>query len=67
MVSDATLHKLIANSEDRWGRPFTTAADIADVVDMSRHGVYKRLEQLARRGEIKKYQPGQSTIWFVDD
>jgi hypothetical protein len=66
MVSDQTLRKLIADSEEHWGRPFTTANDIADAVDMSRQGVYGRLEQLAEQGKIQKYKPGQSTIWFDD-
>jgi DNA-binding Lrp family transcriptional regulator len=67
MVSDTTLRELVQNSEEKWGRPFTTATDIASVVDMSRQGVYRRLEQLANQGEISKYQPGRSTIWFDDD
>ena len=66
MVSDETLHSLVENSDDRWGRPFTTANDVAEVVEMSHQGVYRRLEQLANQGEIEKYQPGQSTIWFTD-
>jgi len=31
MVSDETLHSLVDNSDDRWGRPFTTANDVAEV------------------------------------
>jgi DNA-binding Lrp family transcriptional regulator len=64
MLSDATLRELVENSEEHWDRPFTTASDIADAVDMSRQGVYRRLEQLASDGKISKYQPGRSTIWF---
>jgi len=66
MVSDETLHSIVDNSDARWGRPFTTANEVAEVVGMSRQGVYLRLEQLANQGEVSKYQPGQSTIWFTD-
>lgn len=67
MASDAELVSLISNAEDRWGRPFVTAKEIANVVGMTRQGAHRRLDQLHEDGKVKKYKPGRGAIWWVDE
>lgn len=67
MASDSELVHLISKAEDRWGRPFVTAKEIANVIGMSRQGAHRRLDQLHSDGKVKKYKPGRGAIWWVDD
>jgi DNA-binding Lrp family transcriptional regulator len=67
MVSDTEIVQLVDNAEQHWGRPFTTATDVAEHVDMSRQAIHRRLDNLHDDGQIRKYKPGRGVIWWTDD
>jgi predicted ArsR family transcriptional regulator len=66
MVSDSKLLEVIEGSQDRWDRPFVTAKQVSEVIGMTRQGTHRRLEQLHEKGEIRKYKPGRSAIWWSE-
>lgn len=67
MVSDSELVTIIDSADERWGRPFVTAQEIADTINMSRQGAHRRLDQLHEAGKVKKYKPGRGAIWWIED
>lgn len=66
MVSDRKLLDLVANCEEEFGRPVATAKDISNRVGLSRQNVHRRLQNLKEEGELNKYKPGRSVVWWKD-
>jgi len=66
-VSDSEILELIQTSQEWLGRPFVTASELADRLDMSRQGVHRRLQNLADNGDIRKYKPGRAAIWWTEN
>jgi len=64
-MTDDELVELVVTSEDWAERPFTTAPEISDRLDMSRQGVHNRLQELVSEGRVKKHIVGQSAVYFV--
>jgi DNA-binding Lrp family transcriptional regulator len=65
-MSDTDLIRMIQESEEWAGRPFTSANELAERVDMTRQGVRQRLEQLVDNGEIKRHKPSRDVIYWRD-
>lgn len=67
IMTDAELVELVATCEEWGNKPFTTAVELAERMDMSRWGVQKRLQSLVEDNAIRKYKPGQAAIYWTDD
>lgn len=65
-ISDDELIDIVERSDHYWGRPFVTANEIAEQVNMSRQGVHRRLEKLHEKGDIRKYKAGRGVIWWIE-
>jgi len=66
-VSDSELYELLATTEDWAGRPFTSAPELAERVNISRQAVHRRLQDLVEgRPDVRKYKPGRSAIYWVE-
>jgi len=66
MVDDNKIITAVARCADHWDRPFATSTDVAERFDMSRQCAHRRLQQLHEAGEIEKYKPGRSVIWWSE-
>lgn len=66
-VSDEKLLQLVETSDEWLDRPFVTAKELAERVGMTRQAIHKRLQQFVDDGKIRKYKPGKSAIWWVED
>jgi DNA-binding Lrp family transcriptional regulator len=66
MVSDERLYELVAECEERVDRPVTDATEIAELVDMARQNVHRRLERLRKERDVRKYKPGRAAVYWVD-
>lgn len=63
-VSDNEIISVIDNIEG----PAATASEVAAKVDMSKEGIYNRLEQLEQSGELNRKQPQPTTvIWWLPE
>ena len=68
MISDERLFEIIASAEKRFGKPFTTAKEVANEVGMERQSVHRRLQRLKEENkEVQKYKPGRAAVWWVED
>jgi DNA-binding Lrp family transcriptional regulator len=67
IMSDEELLQAVASCDEWADRPVTTASEIAERMDMSRQGVHRRLQSLHEDGEIRKYKPGRSAIWWIEE
>jgi DNA-binding Lrp family transcriptional regulator len=65
-MTDEQIVELVDTAMDWSGKPFTTAPELADRIGMSRQGVHQRLQNLVDEGEIEKYQPGQSAVYWTE-
>jgi DNA-binding Lrp family transcriptional regulator len=67
MVPDERLVQLVGECEKRWGTPYTTTSLLADEVGLARQTIHKRLSRLHDEGDVRKYKPGGSAIWWVEN
>lgn len=65
-MTDEQLIELVDTCDEWADRPVATASEIAEMLNVTRQAVHKRLEQLHERGEIRKYKPGRSAVWWRD-
>jgi predicted transcriptional regulator len=66
-MTDSELLELIETSDEWAGRPFTSAPELADRVDITRQAIHNRLQSLVDEGKIQKYKSGQSAIYWTED
>lgn len=67
IMTDAELVTLLETTEDWAGRPFTSAPELAERVDISRQAVHSRLQELVEQGVVRKYKPGRGAIYWIDE
>jgi len=61
-VSDEEILTVFRESQD----PVLIASEVAEELPIGRRGVYKRLEQLAEKGELdRKKIGGRGTVWWL--
>ncbi|SIR76426.1 hypothetical protein SAMN05421858_3706 [Haladaptatus litoreus] len=60
-ISDEEIVEFFESGE----RPFHSANEVADYFDQKRETAHRRLERLARKGEIEKVKLGpRSVVWW---
>jgi Fe2+ or Zn2+ uptake regulation protein len=64
VVSDSTFLNIISSHEDR----AVTTREVAKEVEITKAGVYSRLEQLKDEGKLTKKEVGsRAVVWWVSD
>lgn len=67
IVTDDEIVHLLETVEERCDRPVTSATEIANELGVTRQAAHKNLQDLADEGRIRRYKPGKSVVWWVDD
>jgi predicted transcriptional regulator len=65
-MSDDEILDLVDNAYERTGKPFTTATEIAEKFDVTRQAVHSRLETMRQNGEVEKYLPARTAIYWTE-
>ena len=66
-MTDDELVRLLDQTDEWAGRPFTDAKEIAERVDMTRQGVRQRLEKLVdKHDDVKRHKPSRDVIYWLD-
>ncbi len=57
----------VFDERDDWAEPLTSG-EVADEVDIARRTAYKKLDELAERGELRSKQVGsKGRVWWIPD
>jgi predicted transcriptional regulator len=60
-VSDIEILRVLALS----AHPVLVASEVADEIDMSRQGVFDRLQKLESRGHVESAKKASARVWWL--
>ena len=63
-LNDERLTEVVELAMNENDRPFATAPDVAEYVDMGRRGVSKRLREISENGVLERAEIGGSAVIY---
>lgn len=66
-MTDEEIVRLLDNTEEWAGRPFTDATELSDKTGITRQGIRQRIEKLVdNRERIKRHKPSRDVIYWSE-